>query len=189
MKKLKLLILLLTVLITSNAQKPKLTPEDYDLLNFAIKDRRYAIKLVAQMTEYNLMEIKKYIDRGVFYNRMVDENDNDISDSIVLTKLDKKIIYRKLTDIKSFEWTNENAKKLNLDNIDVISYDTSISNNWTYAIKYHIVPPIYFGKEKQFCLLSFSYSCGGLCGHGQITIFQKTDKGWKRWNHLSWWDE
>ncbi len=57
-----------------------------------------------------------------------------------------------------------------------------------YVIKYSIVPPIFF-QNNQYCILSFSYSCGGLCGHGQITIYSKTEKGWVNWNSLLWWDE
>ncbi|HWK24103.1 MAG TPA: hypothetical protein VNS08_13820 [Ureibacillus sp.] len=189
MTNLKLLILSLTFLATANAQTSNsLSQADIDFINGAVKDKRYAIKLVSEMIEYNLTEIKNYLERPFFIKRMVDENDKDISDTIKLTKYDKAQMLKKLDSLKDFKWTQAVASKLNLDNISLISYDTSRSHNMAYAIKYHIVPPIYFDKGN-YCILSFSYSCGGLCGHGQITVYKRTEAGWKRWNNLSWYDE
>lgn len=165
-----------------------LSQPDIDLINTVIKDKRYGIKLVADITEYDINEIKKYIEGGVFLKRMVNENNQDISDSIILSKRDKKQLNKSLKLIKNFKWTDADVNRINLKNITLISFDSSISNNLAYAIKYHIVPPVYFQNNK-YCILSFSYSCGQLCGHGQITIYKMSDKGWTRWNHLSWWDE
>ena len=189
MSRLILLIFSLTLFGVSNAQtSTSLSQSDIDLINTAIKDKRHGIKLVAEMTEYDLSEIKRCIDRGIFFKRMVDENDKNISDSIKLSQRDKKQLLNTLKLFQNFKWTDTVIKKLKLENISLISFDTSITNNLTYAIKYHIVPPLYFQNNK-YCILSFSYSCGGLCGHGQITIYKMTEKGWTRWNHLSWWDE
>jgi hypothetical protein len=165
-----------------------LTPSDFDVINFAIKDKRTGIKLVSEMTEYDLKQIKKYVVRGVFLNRKVDENKVEISDSILLTKNDKKQILKNLKSLRKFKWTEEVVSNIKFDKLGLISYDSSISKNFFYSIRYNIVPPLYFQNNK-YCILSFSYSCGQLCGHGQITIYKKTDVGWIRWNHLTWWDE
>ena len=183
------LIFSLTTLTVCNAQTSNsLHQSDIDLINFILKDERFGIKLVSEMTEYNLSEIKKYAARNFFLNRMVDENDRDISDTIKLSKQDKYEIVKQVENLKKFKWTLTDAKKINLNNVSIISYDSSINSNLAYAIKYHIVPPIYF-KANQYCILSYSYSCGVLCGHGQITIYKRTHNGWKRWNSLAWWDE
>jgi len=189
MTRLILLILSLTIIAVGKGQTSIIISQsDIDLLNTAIKDKRYGIKLVSKITEYDLKEVKKYINRRIFLKRMVDENNKVIFDTIKLSRKDKVHLNRRLKDFQSFRWTDSIAKKLELENISLISFDSSISNNFFYDIKYHIMPPLYFDNNK-YCILSYSYNCGQLCGHGQITIYKKTDKGWSRWNHLSWWDE
>ncbi len=178
----------LTFALNAKSQTVLIKQSDIDFINSAVKDKRYRIYLVSEMLEYNLNEVKKYVDIGFFIKRMSDENDKDISDTIKLTKKDKDSIYLKLNKLKEFKWTSTDAKKLNLDRIEVIKFDSSRSSSLEYAIKYHIVPPIYF-HDNNYCLLNFSYSCGGLCGHGQITIYKKTVDGWKRWYNLTLWDE
>lgn len=37
-----------------------------------------------------------------------------------------------------------------------------------------------FDKTHRYALTSFSFVCGGLCGHGETIIFQKMDGKWKR---------
>ncbi len=140
------------------------------------------------MSKYDLTELKKYTARQFFINRIEDENGKDISDTIKLTKDDQAVLANQIENLKHFKWSLENSKNLNLPNLDIISLDSSVNSSMQYAIKYHIVPPLYF-KDNNYCIFSFSYSCGGLCGHGQITIYKKTGNSWKRWNHLSWWDE
>jgi hypothetical protein len=189
MYKLFLLIFSISLCKITNAQNLiTLSPSDLDVINYAIKDKRTGIKLVTEMTEYDLKEIKKYVDKGVFLKRIVDENKVDISDSILLTKKDKKQILKKLKNLRKFKWTEEVVSNIKFDKLSLISFDSSISKNYFYAIRYNIVPPLYFQNNK-YCILSFSYSCGQLCGHGQITIYKKTDVGWIRWNHLTWWNE
>lgn len=165
-----------------------LSQADIDLINCSITDKRHGIMLVSETVDYDLKEIKKYIDRGIFINRVVDENNNDISDSIKLSPKDRKLINKQLKTLRTFKWIHADSKKLNLKNISLISFDSSISNSYVYAIKYHIIPPIYF-HNNEYCILSFSYNCGPLCGHGQITIYKRTGNGWRKWNHLSLWDE
>jgi hypothetical protein len=188
MTRLILLISILPFAFNAKSQTVSINQSDIDFINYAVKDKRYRILLVSEMLEYNLNEIKKYVDRGFFIKRMSDENDKDISDTIKLNTQDKDTIYLKLDKLKEFKWTSTDAQKLNLDRIEVIGFDSSRSDRLEYAIKYHIVPPIYF-HNNTYCLLNFSYNCGGLCGHGQITIYKKTTDGWKRWNNLAWWDE
>ena len=184
-----LLIFSLNLFGVLNAQtSTSVSQSDIDLINKAINDKRHGIMLVEEMIEYDLSEIKKYIDRGVFFRRMVDESNKDISDSIILSRQDKKHLLKSLELFRNFRWTETDIKKIEFENISLISFDKSISNNLTYAIKYHIVPPLYF-QNSRYCILSFSYSCGSLCGHGQITIYKMTENGWARWNHLSWFDE
>lgn len=39
---------------------------------------------------------------------------------------------------------------------------------------------IAFDKTRQFAVVSFSFWCGALCGHGSTLIFQKVGKDWKQ---------
>ena len=90
-----LLILILTFAFNAKSQTVSINQSDIDFVNYAVKDKRYRILLVSEMLEYNLNEIKKYVDRGSFIKRMSDENDKDISDTIKLTNQDKDSIYLK----------------------------------------------------------------------------------------------
>lgn len=39
---------------------------------------------------------------------------------------------------------------------------------------------IAFDKTHRYAVMSFSFVCGGLCGHGETIVFQKVDGKWKR---------
>jgi hypothetical protein len=39
---------------------------------------------------------------------------------------------------------------------------------------------ITFDKTHRYAVMSFSFVCGGLCGHGETIVFQKVDGKWKR---------
>ena len=189
MIKFILLFLSFSFVVESKAQSPTtVSQQDIDMINFAITDQRYRIFLVTEMSPYNLDKIKKYVERGLFILRLVDENGKDIPDSIQLTQQDKDSIFFQLNTLKDFKWTLSDAKRINFNNVAMICLDSSTSDRFDYAIKYHIVPPIYF-QNHSYCILSFVYHCGPFCGHGQITIYKKTADGWKRWNNLMWWDE
>ncbi len=125
MKTLISVIFSLAIVQSANAQASiLLNQSDIDLINSAIKDKRHGITLVAEMTGYNLKEIKKYLAHGVFIKRMVDDNNNDISDSIKLSIQDKKAIAKRLEEFKKFKWTEAEARKLNLNDISLISFDS-----------------------------------------------------------------
>ncbi|GAB2815891.1 hypothetical protein [Ferruginibacter profundus] len=188
MVRLLFILLSLTFVAHSKAQSPAISQTDIDLVNFAIKDKRHGIFLISEMTEYNLAEIKKFVDKGFFVLRLVDNNNKDVSDTVKLTSQDADSMYQKLHSLKTFKWTTEVAKKINLDHLSIIGPDTSSTVQPEYAIKYQIVPPIFFNNQT-YGILCYSYSCGGLCGHGQITIYKKVSGAWQRWNNLMWWDE
>jgi hypothetical protein len=37
-----------------------------------------------------------------------------------------------------------------------------------------------FATGRQFAVMNFSFSCGGLCGHGGTLVFERTGQEWKR---------
>jgi hypothetical protein len=113
---------------------------------------------------------------------MVDQCGMDISDTIRLSKQDKHSIYKRLKQLKNYKWTLADAKKLNFQDISLISIDSR-----EYIIEYDIIPPIYF-QDNKYCIFSFDYGCGGLCGHGEIAIYEKTKHGWRIWTLLTEWD-
>ncbi len=39
---------------------------------------------------------------------------------------------------------------------------------------------IVFDPNHQYAVMSFSFVCGGLCGHGGVIVFQKVDGAWKQ---------
>jgi hypothetical protein len=42
------------------------------------------------------------------------------------------------------------------------------------------VSEIAFDKTHRYAVMSFSFVCGGLCGHGETIVFQNVDGKWKR---------
>jgi len=41
------------------------------------------------------------------------------------------------------------------------------------------ISEIAFDSTRQFAVMSYSFFCGGLCGHGGPLVFQRTGEGWK----------
>lgn len=187
MKKTILLIIVVILYIDSTAQNTAyITQSDIDLVNFAIRDKRVHIKLVAEIADYTLGEIKKRVDKEMFIKRIEDENGKDLSDTIKLSPGDREQILQQLAAFKTFKWSEEDAKKINLDRISVISRDSVGSRNLEHAIKYNIVPPVYF-HNNNYCIFYFGYSCGWLCGQGRISVYKKTSSGWQLWSVLMDW--
>lgn len=184
--RLVLLLISFSFLTNASAQTASITQEDIDIINIAIKDTRAPIKLLSSIHDYWLKEIKNLIKKRRFIKRMEDENHKDVSDTIKLSNSDIKLIGKKLRQLRKFQWTVENFSKINLRNLTIISQETSRSDSMQYSIKYRIIPPIYF-KNHTYCIFSYDYACGGLCGHGTVVVYKKTANGWKKWDHLTMW--
>jgi len=41
---------------------------------------------------------------------------------------------------------------------------------------------VIFDAKHEYAVMSFSFVCGGLCGHGGVVVFQKVDGVWKQLN-------
>ena len=47
-----------------------------------------------------------------------------------------------------------------------------------------VVSDIIFNQEKTYAVVSYSWTCGALCGHGETQVFQKTDGQWRQRQRL-----
>lgn len=105
----------------------------------------------------------------------------------VLDDQERHALLLQLKALENFRWQEETVKKLALDEIRLLSRDT-VSNKFEYNIKYEIVPPLLL-KAGAYCLFSYEYHCGALCGHGHTAVYKKEGGKWKYWWTLVLWDE
>ena len=153
-------------------------------LNQVLTDKRAPISLYREIYPGTIEEIKKHIQTGKYVRRMEDEKGKNLSDSIILSGEETVDLLRQIDPLRSFICSETTASSINLKQITLIEWDsTNIDNGW---IKYHLVPPLLF-HNCEYCLFYYDYSCGLLCGQGELIIFRKEETGWKRWKTLVNW--
>ncbi|HEY9005910.1 MAG TPA: hypothetical protein VIM75_07240 [Ohtaekwangia sp.] len=112
--------------------------------------------------------------------------------SLVLTREEKSMIINTLRSLKP----DSSHVDFYIDR-EIVSSDTidallqNPEKGWPYFRKkyregyYTVSKPIFF-RENTLCLFSYSYSCGMLCGGGNISIYKKTLFGWR--SYISFYD-
>lgn len=156
-------------------------------INSMIKDKRHHIYLYTDVNGYTISQLERQINKAKFVRRIEDENGKAISDSIVLDAQEQQQLLLQLKALVTFRWKEETVKGLALAELSLLSRDT-VSNNFEYSIKYEIVPPLLL-KAGAYCLFSYEYHCGPLCGHGHTAVYKKDNDKWKYWWTLMLWDE
>lgn len=160
----------------------------FDTLSFInqfVKDKRPHIFLYRDIHPHTIAEIRAEIVKAKFVRRIQDENENSLSDSIILTKPEVNELLQQLEVLQKFHWNKRAAASLNLDVLKLIGSDTAF-NQFEGLIRYQIVPPLLF-RNGEYCFLYFDYNCGPLCGQGQLVIYKKEKEGWKRgWTLFGW---
>lgn len=156
-------------------------------INQIVKDNRSHIYMYEDIHPNTIVEIQNRIVKGKFVRRLEDQNGKNISDSIVLNKSELKELLHRLNALKNFHWTDQTSSHISLGRVKLIRVDTE-GNLYEGSIKYQILPPLMF-RDDNYCFFYYDYSCGTLCGHGQLVIYKKERKSWKHWWTLLQWDE
>ena len=65
------------------------------------------------------------------------------------------------------------------------SVDGAVENGFAHGL--FTLGEVRFDKSHTHAIVSFSFVCGGLCGHGATLVMKKTAKGWERSNACENW--
>lgn len=156
------------------------------LINQFIKDKRPHIYLYRDIHQNTIAELKAEILKGKFVRRIQDDNGDNKSDSIILTKSEINELLQQLERLQKFHWSGRSTASLNLDRLQLIGRDSSF-NQFEGLIRYQIVPPLLF-RNGEYCFFYFDYNCGPLCGQGQLVIYKKEKAEWNRWKTVFGWN-
>jgi hypothetical protein len=106
-------------------------------------------------------------------------------DTTIFTKKDQETIMSQLNYPVIKKWDKKLVSKLKIVRSDTITTIFKDKNKgWNYFYKhygrrfYTFSEPIFF-NDFNFCLFESGYSCGGLCGSGQISLYKKEEGQWK----------
>ena len=185
---MRLLLVLPVFLVTclgSDAQT--VTSQGIDFINSVIHDKRDPTYLIESIPRRTLKSIYYRLGNGIFSNRIRTEDGRNISDSLQLTHGEMHDLNRQIKALRHFIWTQATAKWINLNQLTLITPDSASALSMNDDIKYCIVPPLFF-HHGEYCLFYYDYACGGLCGHGELMIYQRSGTKWVRRYMLMGWN-
>jgi hypothetical protein len=184
-----IILLLLFGVFSANAQNKYFVKKiDFELINAVIKDSRLSILLVSELSDAQVQELKQQIAIGVFIQHTTNEFGISRSDTIKLTRVEQQEMDVAIKNFQNFKWRYDDYHQINLDKLSVIDNDSIMKNGLYDQIKYRIIPPLFF-RNNEYCIFSYSYNCGTLCGQGLIAIFKRIDNGWQRFMTVVEWNE
>ncbi len=107
-------------------------------------------------------------------------------DTITFTKAEITFITSQSKSPLIKKWTKElipNAKLIEGDTITQIF--KNYNKGWAYFYKhigkaYHSFSAPIFIRNYQYCIFYSSFSCGYLCGEGELTLYKKDGTTWKK---------
>jgi len=114
-------------------------------------------------------------------------------DSMTMSVKEIAYINAEIDKMKDHKWDKglfENSQIIPTDTVTAIFKNSK--RGWSYMYKkginkfYTISKPILLHKGA-FCLLYYGYSCGGLCGYGELALYKKENGKWVHWVAISSW--
>ncbi|RZK23001.1 MAG: hypothetical protein EOO43_08965 [Flavobacterium sp.] len=154
--------------------------ETKNIFKSFIKDNRQVF-LQPKIYGYDVTEIGKYLSVNSFQRTITySETGKTISDTLFLTKPEKLYIDSCIQSLNSFTWTEDEKVKCGLERFKLITNHTQKKLPDFDHIVYSITKPIFI-RQNSICFLFYDYSCGNLCGQGNLILLKKEEGNWVRW--------
>jgi hypothetical protein len=155
---------------------------------------KYKIQALNFIKEVKQIELKNPSFILVDEVSIVEQNINDYvsKDTLIFTK--EEITYLQKNKYPKFiSWNNEHFPKIRMIKgylHDVIFED--YTKGWDFCYKYvgnqfHYFSSPIFLRNYTYCLFYSGYSCGELCGTGELNLYKNVNNKWvKIKNYTSW---
>ena len=130
------------------------------------------------MNPYSLSEIKKFI-KDTLVNRVSDDEKVAV-DTLIFSGAERYYIDSCLAALTIFSWNKKTVKDIHFKNIELITIDPTVRRKFEGTTLYNIVPPIFL-RNKTICIFNYSYTCGNLCGSGEMAVYKKKNDVWEMW--------
>ncbi|MDQ7949450.1 MAG: hypothetical protein AAGB30_02095 [Pedobacter sp.] len=120
---------------------------------------------------------------------------NEIKDEAFFTPADRKEIEAALIQSTIIDWEKvllKQKKYISQAKVDTIFSKKDPFGGWNYVYKHvgkkiaTVSVPVFF-RNNTFCLFYADYSCGWLCGYGELNLFQKKNNKWIKIRTFSSW--
>ena len=177
MGKFKILTL---ILLCSNSLfgQMKMSPGANDIFACLIKDKRQVF-LLASINPYCYKKIREGLSSNQFIRRIT-RNDTLYIDTLRISKDERAYIDNVLDSLQFYAWTNANMKLAGLSYFSLVDTTQKRKNPEFNYIVYQIMPPLLI-RRNTICFTYYDYSCGALCGQGELSILIKKEGKWQRW--------
>jgi hypothetical protein len=167
------------------------------ILDFYKKETKSANSFIYSkgIDSYWLDELKKTIcNTDTLRKYLTIDNKRKITDSLILTKNEKKFILDQLEfQTDTSQWNNlniNNSLAINQDTIKAIFKNKKKMWSYFYAkyktdLKSFSIPIII--RNNSLCIFYNDVNCGDLCGEGKFAIYRKENDKWIVWFVLFEW--
>jgi hypothetical protein len=152
-----------------------------DVFSFLIQDKRNVF-LLPRFDTAVFNTIQSVLSKKQYIRRVTIDGKLNI-DTINFSDNERLYIEKSLLSLKAYSWTSKNIKENGLSHFTLIDTTKAVrKNDFDYVI-YQIMKPIFL-RNNSICLVYYEYACGGLCGHGELSILIKKDGKWNYWENI-----
>ncbi len=159
----------------------KTDTETAKVFSFLINDKRNPL-LSPQLDSFSL----KGIYDGLLSNRFIKRTTIKgvlHLDTLTLTNDERDFIDSVMKTLGRTKWTSEKMIRKGLSNFKLTDKNESNKVGNVNAFVYQIMEPIFI-RDKSICFVFYEYACGGLCGHGELSILIKKNGRWHYWENI-----
>ena len=155
--------------------------ETLAVLSFLIRDNGNLFLLPKLETDV-FASIRSGLSRDTYIGRFTINNVPYV-DTLRLTEGEKDSIQQSLHAVQHFHWTQKKMRKYGLSNFKLVDTCQPTPKDNSGTAVYQIMKPIFL-RNHTISLVYYEYKCGGLCGHGELSILIKKDGKWDYWDDI-----
>ena len=185
----KLLLILLYTLFTATAQAQN-DKASADFIGTLVNSNEKII-YTDSISNYAISFIKEGLNRSITHDSQKEKTELQL---LSFTRKEKEYINKELSKMQKFRWKDSllnNSLLIKQDTINAI-FNKRLFDGWGYFHSrygqgfYEFSNPIFL-RNHTMCIFYKGYSCGSLCGEGDLTVYVNEKGKWIRKCLLSSW--
>lgn len=190
----KKVLFTIALLLTLSASAQQLDQRSITFLNwFFTVQREIQVKrnfYLPQLNKYQIAELKKLFKSDTLHHLRL--NRTDTAKFMLLSAKDKVNINQQIEKLAAQKLPQKVLPQFEFLDPDTLKSFGPWHTFWQTVHQkgingyYTFSRPIFFSNEK-YCVFFWDFSCGSLCGYGNISIYRKTKVGWEEYIVLSNW--